>query len=518
MRIMTRFDSIFYKKIAVFFAVFFIVSTLFIFAVNAYPVSGGDSVLYIPAAINLKLDNGFVNQLSPAFLSGDPTGEGKFLSLPPLWPIALSWLMSTGTPQAAYIAMFIMNVVTILLASFVYAKILIPEWQKASWYRIAVYVFSLFSLASITVFYPGRPETLTRLLTVISLMGFVSPYKKWLWAVLGIALGLNIATSPGPAILFGPLIGIFFAFHYPAKKALWMTFLTYVTSIAVAVGIIEIFSYGIGQVLQGLYRHFFVVQSGNLGDHFQEVKVTLVPIFNKAFALGLLTILTTSGSAAFAGSVFSLSFAYAIALYRRWKEKVAARAPLCFFTALMAGALFLFLFLRPVTYYILALVPLSILIVGYYATSIARSKMLKAASLVILMLSSMTFFHRLVLFPTFLREGVSLAEAREKFEGLPLKPDERIGVDGTIWPVSEKYNQMYLWGSEEDVMYPRTTIIMREGLNGWTELPEKWSYCRKIQDFSTHKKPVLFSVTLTNAIPGYAFNVYDCSAGEENNN
>ena len=56
---------------------------------------------------------------------------------------------------------------------------------------------------------------------------------------------------------------------------------------------------------------------------------------------------------------------------------------------------------------------------------------------------------------------------------------------------------------------------MREGLNGWTELPEKWSYCRKIKDFSTHKKPVFFGITLSNAIPGYAFNVYDCSSGKE---
>lgn len=508
-------DSSFYKKVVAYGAVVCVITILLVFALHAYPVTGGDSILYIPAAINIKLGNGFVNQLSPAFLSGDPTGTGRFLSLPPLWPIALSWLMPKGTPEAAHQAIFLLNAATILLASFIYAKILIPNWQKTSWYKIAVYVASIGSLASITIFYPGRPETLTRLLTIISLLGLLMPYKKWLWILLGITLGLNIANSPGPAILFGPLIGIFFAFHYPAKRALWMTLLTYLTSLVIAVGVIQVFSYGIGPVFYGLYRHFFVVQSGNLGDHFQEVKITLVPILNKQFIMGLLTILTTSGSAAFAGSVFSLSFAYAISLYRRWKNTIAARAPLYAFSAIAAGALFLFLFLRPVAYYVLALVPLSIIIVGYYASNVTRSRILKAASLIILLLSSIVFVHRLILFPVFLSKGVSLTEAREKFRELSFRPDERIGVDGTIWPVSENYNQIYMWGDEEDVKYPTTTIIMREGLNGWTELPEEWSYCRKTKDFSTHKKPVLFGITLTNAIPGYAFNVYDCSAGKE---
>ena len=508
-------NSLFYKKTAVCVAVCLIIIILFVFAVHSYPVSGGDSILYVPAAINLKLGNGFVNQLSPLFLNGDPTGAGRFLSLPPLWPIVLHWFMSDGSSESAYIATYWINALTILLAGILYTKIIMPDWRKASWYSVIVCVSALFSLASISIFYPGRPETLTRFLMIVSLFSFLMPRKRLLWILLGTALGLSAIASPGPAILLAPLIGIFFAFLYPTKKALKLILLAYATSIAVSLSVIEMFSYGIAPVVHGLYRHFFVVQSGNLGDHFQEVKVTLPSILNKRFALGFLAILTTSGSAAFAGSVFSLSFVCVIKLYWRWKQVVASRILLYVFAIMTAGSLFLFLVLRPVGYYILALVPLSIVVVGYYAANVTRSNALKTVSLAILMLSSMTFFHRLVLFPTFLASGVSLAEAREKFEQLPLKPNERIGVDGTIWPVSEKYDQMYLWGDEEDVKYPTTTIIMREGLNGWTELPEAWSYCKKTKDFSMHKKPVLFGVTLARAIPGYAFNVYDCSSGRE---
>ena len=506
-------SSLFYKKATVFLVLFSVIAVLFVFAINAYPVPGGDSILYVPAAINIRLGNGFINQLSPAFLSGDPTGTGKFLSLPPLWPIFLSWFMPGNTSQDAYMVMFVIYAITILLASFIYRKIIIPDWQKASWYRIAIYVFSLFSLAAIIIFYPGRPETLSRLFIVISFFGLLFPYKKWLWLFLGILMGLNIAVQPGPAILFAPLIGIFFAFHYDTKKALRLTFLAYITSIITFVGVIEIFSYGIASVLHGLYRHFFVVNSGNLGDHLQPIKIMFPSFLSKKFFVGLITILTTSGSAAFAGSVFTSSLICAIDFYRRFKSKIVAHGPFYLFSFMMAGALFLFFFLRPVSYYMLALVPLYLLIVSYYSTNIITSKILKSATLTIIALSSIVFFHRIALFPFFLKSGTSLEEARANFLSLSLKSDERIGVDGTIWPISENYDQMYLWGDAEDVEYPTGTIIMREGLNGWTELPEKWGYCRKTKDFSTHKKPVVFGFALTNAMPGYAFNVYDCSSG-----
>ena len=176
-------NTTFYKKTVVYVILFFIVAALLIFTLHAYPVTGGDSILYIPAAINIKLDNGFINQLSPAFLSGDPTGTGKFLSLPPLWPIVLNWLMSEGTSQAAHEAIFLLNAVTILLAGWIYAKVLMSDWQKVGWYRIAVYAAAMCSLASITIFYPGRPETFTRLLLIISLIGLLKPYKKCLWIV-----------------------------------------------------------------------------------------------------------------------------------------------------------------------------------------------------------------------------------------------------------------------------------------------------------------------------------------------
>jgi hypothetical protein len=127
--------------------------------------------------------------------------------------------MPTGTPQGAHMAIFMLYTATILLAAFVYKRLLIPNWEQASWHRVVIYTFSLFSLAAITIFYPGRPETLTRLLVTLALFGLLYPHKNWLWFLLGAAFGLSVTTHPGPAILFAPLIGIFFCFLQSKKKS-----------------------------------------------------------------------------------------------------------------------------------------------------------------------------------------------------------------------------------------------------------------------------------------------------------
>src|SRR3989338_9237245 len=129
-----QFNSLFYKKVAVFSVLFFVVAVLFVFSAQEYPVMGGDSIYYVATAINYELGNGLTNKLSPMFLVSDPSGAGRFLVFPPLFPLVLSWLMSTGTPQSAYMAMFVLYAVAIFLAGFVFWKFFVSTWEEASWH------------------------------------------------------------------------------------------------------------------------------------------------------------------------------------------------------------------------------------------------------------------------------------------------------------------------------------------------------------------------------------------------
>lgn len=510
-------DSIDCKKMAVFLLPFFIIIILFIFALNAYPVAGGDSIYYVATAINHKLGHGLINQLSPMFLVGDPSGAGKFLVFPPLFPLVLIWLMPTGTPQGAHMAMFMLYAATILLASFIYRKLMIPDWGQVSWYRIVIYIFSLFSLAAITIFYPGRPETLARLLVTLALFGLLYPHKNWLWLLLGAVLGLNIATHPGPAILFAPLIGIFFAFYHPIKKALGLTFLAFTVSLIVFFLITQVFSYGALPTALGVFHQFSRLNAnlspaGYLASG--QPSVIIQPfLITQDFLIRIIANLTVSRGAAFQGLIITFALAFSLLFYRRFKNIIAAPSLFYLFSLLTAGLLFLLLVYKQNLSYVFALTPLWILIIAYYSTTLAYSKILKFAALAVIILSSLIFFHRVALFPFLIKSGMSLERARAAFQQLPLDPNQRIGVDGTIWPISENYSRMYLWGDYEDVKYPTTTIIMREGVNGWTELPAELSYCRAVKDFFTRKKPVIFGIPLANTMPGYAFSVYDCSSG-----
>ena len=515
-------NPIFLKKIAVYSSLFFIIAVLFAFTLYAYPVMGGDSIYYTATAINHKLGHGLVNQLSPMFLVGDPSGAGRFLVFPPLYPLLLSALMPEGTPQAAYMAMFVIYTLTIFIAAYIYRKLIIPDWQKASWYRIAIFSFSLFSLAAVTIFYPGRPETLIRLLVIVALFGFLHPQKKWLSLLLGAIFGLIIATHPGPAILFGPLIGVFFALYRPSEKAIKLTFLSFIVALFIFFMVTELFGYGFLETTRGVFNQFFRLNSGLSPTEYitgdQPSVISNQFSLNKESFLRVLMNLTVSRNAPFQGLIITSSIICLLFFYRRSKNKIAGQVGLYLFGLVAFAFLFTLLVQKQNLSYVFALSPLWILIVAYYAANLANVKILKFAALAVIMLSSMTFFHRLALFPFFLKSGMPLERARATFEQLSLDTNERIGVDGTIWPISENYNQMYLWGHSEDVEYPTTTIIMREGLNGWTELPSKWSYCRKKNDFSTGKKPEIFDLPLANAIPGYAFSVYDCSSATKEKN
>ncbi len=503
-------------RMAVYLVPLFIIVILFIFALRAYPVMSGDSIYYAATAINHKLGHGLINQLSPMFLAGDPSGAGKFLVFPPLFPLVLSWLMPAGTPQGAHLALFTLYAATILLAAFAYKKLLIPDWEQAGWHRIVIYAFSLFSLAAITIFYPGRPETLARLLMTLALFGLLYPHKNWLWLLLGAVLGLNLATHPGPAILFAPLIGVFFAFYHPMKKALGLTFLALAVSLVVFFLITQIFGYGFLPTAQGVFHQFSRLNSGLSPAGYLasgQPPVIIQPFsITKDFLIKIISNLTVSGSAAFQGLIITFSLACSLLFYRRFKNRIAAPLLFYLFGLLTAGLLFLLLVYKQNLSYVFALTPLWILIIAYYPAFLARSKVLKYVALLAIVLSSLVFFYRLALFPFFIKSGMSLERARAAFQQLPLDPNQRIGVDGTIWPISENYGRMYLYGDYEDVKYPTTTIIMREGVNGWTELPAELFYCRAVKDFFIRKKPVIFGIPLANTTPGYAFGVYDCSS------
>ncbi|TSA45670.1 hypothetical protein D4R51_01490 [bacterium] len=508
-------DSIGYKKAAIGFVLSFIIIVIFVFSLHSYPVVSGDSIYYTATAINYKLGHGLINQLSPMFLVGDPSGMGRFLVSPPLFPLTLSWLMPAGTPQGAYLAMFVIYAATILLAGFIFIKLIVPDWQKANWYDIAVCAFSLFSLSAITIFYPGRPETLSRLLTVLALFGLLYHDKNWLFILFGAVFGLSVSTHPGPAILLAPLICMFFAFYHPAKRVWKLIFLSFGFSVIVFFFITQIFGYGFLPTVQGTLNQFSRLNS-NLGpnEYLQSGRPSVIV---NSFSLTKDTIfmiasnLTVSKSAAFQGLIITLSLIFSFLFYRRFRGKITSGILFGLFAIMMAGVLFFMIVYRQNLSYVFTLTPLFILAIAYYSTNLSGSRILKYIALLVLILSSLIFFYRLALFPFFIKSGMSLERARETFHSLSFEPNQKIGVDGTIWPISENYGQMYLWGDSEDVKYPTTTIIMREGLNGWTGLPKELSYCRISNDFFIREKPAILGITLSNTMPGYAFTAYDCS-------
>lgn len=521
---LSRFTANNIKLVLITIVPILIIVTLFIFALNAYPVLGGDSAYYIPSAINHRLDRGLVNQLSPQFLVGDLSGTGRHLISPPLFPLVISWLMPTGTSQGAHIAIFILYAITIIAAAVIYKKVIISDRQEISWYGVAIYIATLFALASAIIFDSGRPETLSRLLISLALLGLLRPRLRWLWLFFGFLLGLALATNPASAILFAPLIGLFFAFYHPPKKALAYGLSALMVSLFTFVFVLEVFGYGLAPTTKGMYHHFSQLNS-QLGAQEYIDRVVLgrsvEPVLQKATTRsGVIKPFLSDFSplgAVSPGRIVALAILCMSFWYSRHRKHAPSPILWHFFVILTAAIFSYFIFIRPGAQYLFSIAPLFFLVIVHWTTNYSHSIILKSVAFIVIVAGSVFFFQRLTLFPFFIKDGMSLREARAIFKELSLNPDERLNVDSTIWAISENYGPMRLWNQVPDVLYPTGITIMREGFNGWKELPANWDYCRKTNDFFIRKEPLVFGlpITETGIMPGYAFSIYDCPSSKK---
>src|ERR1700680_181581 len=131
-----------------------------------YPVPGGDAVVFMPPAINLKAGHGLTNSLWN--LNPDPTGQDRFYEHPPLFQLAVSACMWQAEAQNAFMVLAIFNVLTVWIYVAFLCSAKIAGKLIVSSRRFGLLLLSLFALAFL-VFNSseGRPEGLSTLLLTL---------------------------------------------------------------------------------------------------------------------------------------------------------------------------------------------------------------------------------------------------------------------------------------------------------------------------------------------------------------
>ena len=220
----------------------------------------------------------------------------------------------------------------------------------------------------------------------------------------------------------------------------------------------------------------------------------------------------------FTGAFFLLFVAVGTRLYFAHRREI--RSPFLFggFLAFFSLAL-LTIVARPVSvYYFQMLSPLTFAAVIYATQKIGLSKAWKVAAFAALALLCVGFMRQAALFPFFLKEGVSLREARAAYE--ELKPDDCAGrcvgmASIGLWPLSEDYGAMLSTLQARRMGRPLgdmvDVILFQQNYSGFTAPPEAIEGCDLEWSSFVEKQPKFLGVKLANTMPGYSFAAYRCA-------
>lgn len=479
---------------------------LVLFGHSVYPLPLGDAIHYIPPALNVAAGRGLLNEVSDLFFL-DNTGQGRFLYYPPLFQMVLGRLLWEATPQAAFTVIALLNSLTLTLCAFIFYKaataslapVRFPEgrgMKGVGWFPIVFLLACLIGQATRFTYHDGgRSEILATLLVAASIATVIISPLKFLWAPLGVLLGLTGAAHAVGAVLLGSFIGLFYSARVGAKKGMMYLTALYSLSMAVFAALMSLSPYGPGETMSGIRRHAAGAVVG-VGDY------------------GFLKFYFFEPRFSFYGLLLFAALGAGAHLVLRYRSRLAWPSAFFFFAVLFGGAAYYFAFRsfnRP--YNIFLFSPLFFAVLIYYGIGEIRRMPAKIALLGIAGATTFGFLRCSLLYPYFLNYGMPLKEARRVFAAIRAQRDPAVywGVSDSLWVLSEDYPKMYQWayfkGEPQGRGKPSLRILQQNYF--FHEAPPRLGDYVLKENYFEKRLPTLFGIKLANKMPGYAFAVYE---------
>ncbi len=473
---------------------------LFAFAGRAYPVPAGDSVFFITPALELATHGTLTNML---FIDKtemnnliDPTGQNRFLFYPPLFPLALRALMFAPTPQAAFLAIALMNTLVVIFSALLFYKTA-AENGKISWGMVCIIALALLALMAGLDIDNGRPELLARVWVVLAaLVPFYAKRYDWLW--YGLLLGLMGATHTIGAVALFLIIGTVYAAKHRTKEALKRLVFVAGLGAMLAALIVTLGPFSLADTIHGIFAHAGAVRG------------SVTSAVGTAFTVhNLVHFYLFSAMTPFYGLVILLMLGTGWFFYRTYRDRIKSRTLFIICTALLALVLAQIIYTVGHVFYISLFAPL---IFAAFIAFFARTKRLgKWLTIAVLALVSLGIVRTALLFP-FMFQQPTLAEARMHFAeaAKALKEGEKIGVTGGLWTLSENYEKMYMYNDWPEPPAEDTALVFFQERYSGLVMPPLIPGCRLETDKFSQDVPHLFGIKLANTMPGYGYAVYTC--------
>ncbi len=496
------FNTPFFPKILLLFISFI----LLLFSYFSYPIVRGDSIFFIPTAINVAQGKGLINELGYLSLILDKFHGQDFIYYPPLFPLILAKLSYQPTLQGIYFSSAIIAIFSLFLL-YIIINIFRKKLAHAPDIKFNG-ILSIILIGHSTGYITGnmRPELLSKfiLLTFIYLNIVLFKRKHFFIIVNAVLLGITLLIHIYHALIFALLLALYYSIRFRWIEWLKYIFLTALTAITLFVlGITTLSPFGLLRNLDGIYSHIKLIQGINIYP--EKISPNLFFGFN-LLDTGYFFYLPIA--LLFLGIVIFITTTY-------W-GKIRAKGIFLVVLVLSIYLIYIIPTLREFPYYLYLIIPLMYVGIFVFIFYFKPVKFLFSIILILLILPMGGVLREVILFPFFLTQGVSLEKARADYTLLrsqdteSLKNNEKIGITVSLWPLTYNFSELV-----SDDMLNKTQLkipyfLKQQIYSGNNILKESYNSCTLIYNNFVSGPVKIFGIKLANNVPGYSFATYDC--------
>jgi hypothetical protein len=451
-----------------------------------FPVPGGDAVVFMPAAINLKAGSGLNNYLW--------TGRQRFVEHPPLFQMVVSACMWKSDTRNAFIVLAIFNALTLSLFAAILGAAKFSQKLIASRMGFIVLISSLFALAFLIFTASGRPETLSTLVLTLAIAVITwLPQKCWP-VCLGIAIGVAAAIHPTHGVFIACLVVLTFVLTDPVRQAIRKMVLSAAIALPLFWLLLSLGPYPVEEVLRTLAWHAGLAAGPDYRLSTLAFYYFKLAPWSGVYLLGLVLVLIWCGIHIWRGAddrmmrwarLAALFLAASIFWYSSIRRPNASYYLIMLAPALAAGALYLFGVrnrpddrrLKDGPFLILAA------FFGIFSLCLARD---------------------VALFVDYRTAGVSFTSARKNFHQLLSSTDQVISVSESLWVLTDEFERISI---VERGTTSGDLMVLQQTQRGSLFPPVIPGYRLLSQNFVSHP-PKWFAFPIARTTPGYSFAVF----------
>lgn len=467
-----------------------IAGSFLVFGYYVYPVPSGDSQSFLPTALTLDAGLGLRNPVSRFSRDLDPTGQGRYVQYPPLFPWSVALLMPAPTPRAAFLAVALLSVLDLVLAAWLFWRAAGISGRRAA---SAVWAVAAATLGIATLLLGqqnGRPEPLATLWVLLAAHALLTLRPALSWLPCGVLLGLTGATHPMAGVILGLLLATFLSVRLPVSAALQTIGSLLALSLLVFSAVLALSPPGLGETLDGIRRH---------------ADLTIV---ERHSGERLSTYWITHPGATFYALPFLLLLPAGWQGLRAWRS--AVRSPLLCGLCLVVLAVVVWgsSGRSPEHVYNLHLfAPLVFAAnLGWAGTSARPST--RALVPAVHALTALGYLRAVVLFGFFLPHGVSLETARADFARIAPLARGPVSVTPSLWVLSDDLERLRTVPAHTPAeSLEGDLLILQQNYSGLSTPPDLPGL-RLIENHFVDRPCRLFGLPVARTMPGYGFAAY----------